>query len=280
MVNQGSRDPLNMPELPEVETTRAGIEPHLVDRTITAVTVRENRLRWPVSPELSQMATGQTIVSVERRAKYLLIGLRRGFVMIHLGMSGSLRILAQETAPQRHDHFDMMLDSGVILRYRDPRRFGSIFWLDQLSHRLLDQLGPEPLGEDFDGTTLFKASRGKARNVKTLIMDAGVVVGVGNIYANEALYLAGIRPTQPAGKVTIKRYHRLADAIKSVLEKAIAAGGTSLRDFLKEDGKPGYFRHALKVYDRAGEPCLGCHKPLSSVRITGRATVFCKRCQR
>ncbi|MGB1422534.1 MAG: bifunctional DNA-formamidopyrimidine glycosylase/DNA-(apurinic or apyrimidinic site) lyase [Pseudomonadales bacterium] len=269
-----------MPELPEVETTRAGIEPHLLDCTIARVTIRENRLRWPISPELTQMATGQTIVSVERRAKYLLIGLARGFVMIHLGMSGSLRILPAQTAPQKHDHVDIILNSGITLRYRDPRRFGSIFWLDQLKHRLLDQLGPEPLSADFDGETLFEAAKGKLRNVKTLIMDAEVVVGVGNIYANEALYLAGIRPTRPAGKISRKRYARLAAAIKSVLEKAIDAGGTSLRDFLKEDGKPGYFRHELKVYDRAGEPCYGCNKPLSAVRITGRATVFCMRCQR
>ena len=200
--------------------------------------------------------------------------------MMHLGMSGSLRVLPDGTPPQKHDHVDMTLNSGVILRYRDPRRFGSIFWLDQLSHRLLDHLGPEPLSKDFDGMTLFRASRDKTRNVKTLIMDADIVVGVGNIYANEALYLAGIRPTKAAGKISGQRYERLAKAIKSVLEKAIAAGGTSLRDFLNEQGKPGYFRHELNVYDRAGEPCFGCGKPLTAVRITGRATVYCPRCQR
>ena len=269
-----------MPELPEVETTRAGIAPHLQGVVIQTVIVRESRLRWPVSEQLAQMATGQKVLAVERRAKYLLIKLANGYLMLHLGMSGSLRILPASTAPQKHDHVDLVFDSGVLLRYRDPRRFGSVFWLNDLNHRLFNDLGPEPLGPEFSGLTLYQASRGKTRNVKTLIMDAKVVVGVGNIYANEALYLSGIKPTAISGRISKPRFERLAVAIQTVLTKAIQAGGTSLRDFLKEDGTPGYFRHELKVYGREGECCEGCGGGLKSLRITGRATVYCPVCQR
>ena len=269
-----------MPELPEVETTRAGIAPHLEGAVIQTVIVREPRLRWPVSPELAQMATGQRVRAVERRAKYLLIRLDNGYLMLHLGMSGSLRILPAPTPPQKHDHVDLILDSGVLLRYRDPRRFGSMFWLNDLNHRLLKDLGPEPLGPEFSGLTLHEAARGKTRNIKTLIMDAKVVVGVGNIYANEAWYLSGIKPTAVSGRISKIRFERLAQAIQVVLTKAIQAGGTSLRDFLKEDGTPGYFRHELKVYGREGESCVGCGGALKSLRITGRATVYCPSCQR
>ena len=269
-----------MPELPEVETTRAGIAPHLQGVVIQAVIVRESRLRWPVSEQLAQMATGQKVLAVERRAKYLLIKLANGYLMLHLGMSGSLRILPASTPPQKHDHVDLVFDSGLLLRYRDPRRFGSVFWLNDLNHRLLNDLGPEPLGPEFSGLTLYQASRGKTRNVKTLIMDAKVVVGVGNIYANEALYLSGIKPTAISGRISKARFERLAAAIQAVLTKAIQAGGTSLRDFLKEDGTPGYFRHELQVYGREGECCEGCGSALKSLRITGRATVYCPVCQR
>ena len=201
-----------MPELPEVETTRRGVAPHLEGASITAVAVREPRLRWPVSPELAQMATGQRVHKVSRRAKYLIVHLERGAFMIHLGMSGSLRILPVDAALQKHDHIDWVLDSGQLLRYRDPRRFGSVFWLPDLSHPLLDSLGPEPLSEAFSAKYLYEASRGKQRSIKGLIMDAKIVVGVGNIYANEALYRSGIRPTVLAGKISLSRYLRLVDA--------------------------------------------------------------------
>jgi formamidopyrimidine-DNA glycosylase len=269
-----------MPELPEVETTRRGVAPHLEGASITAVAVREPRLRWPVSPELAQMATGQRVHTVSRRAKYLIVHLERGAFMIHLGMSGSLRILPVDAALQKHDHIDWVLDSGQLLRYRDPRRFGSVFWLPDLSHPLLDSLGPEPLSEAFSAKYLYETSRGKQRSIKGLIMDAKIVVGVGNIYANEALYRSGIRPTVLAGKISLSRYLRLVDAIKAVLAKAIDAGGTSLRDFLREDGTPGYFRHELKVYGREGEPCDACGSRLKGLKITGRATVYCAACQR
>lgn len=269
-----------MPELPEVETTRAGIAPHLEGARILSVSVREPRLRWPVSPELAQMVTGQRVKAVRRRAKYILVDLDQGAFMIHLGMSGSLRILPLEASLQKHDHIDWVLDSGQLMRFRDPRRFGSVFWLDALTHPLLADLGPEPLSDSFSGLNLFEKSRGKQRPVKSFIMDAKIVVGVGNIYANEALYLAGIKPTVLAGKISRQRYERLAIAIKAVLAKAIDAGGTSLRDFMKEDGTPGYFRHELKVYGREHEPCEQCAQPLKLIKITGRATVYCSRCQR
>jgi formamidopyrimidine-DNA glycosylase len=226
------------------------------------------------------MATGQRVHTVSRRAKYLIVHLERGAFMIHLGMSGSLRILPVDAALQKHDHIDWVLDSGQLLRYRDPRRFGSVFWLPDLSHPLLDSLGPEPLSEAFSAKYLYEASRGKQRSIKGLIMDAKIVVGVGNIYANEALYRSGIRPTVLAGKISLARYLRLVDAIKAVLAKAIDAGGTSLRDFLREDGTPGYFRHELKVYGREGEPCDACGSRLKGLKITGRATVYCAACQR
>ena len=269
-----------MPELPEVETTRVGIMPHVTGRVINQLLVREHRLRWPVDPHLSRWASGQRITGVSRRAKYLLLELEQGWLMLHLGMSGSLRVLPQGTAPLKHDHVDILLDSGQVLRYRDPRRFGSLFYLTALSHPLLDKLGPEPLSDDFSVDYLMGRAASVKRNIKTFLMDAEVVVGVGNIYANEALYYSGIRPLAEAGRVSRRRMGRLVPAVKMVLEKAIQAGGTSLRDFLHEDGKPGYFRHELQVYGREGETCYRCGGALTSLRISSRATVFCKRCQR
>lgn len=269
-----------VPELPEVETTRRGIYPHLVGRKISSVIVREPRLRWPVTPALSQYLTGQTVSDVSRRAKYLFLQTNTGRVMIHLGMSGSLRVLPAETPVEKHDHIDLRLDDDRVLRYRDPRRFGSFFWLaGDESHKLIDSLGPEPLSENFDGDYLFRQSRKKSVAIKQFVMDGKVVVGVGNIYANESLYLSGIRPDRKAGSVTRKRYQDLAQRIKTVLSAAIEAGGTTLRDFVNEDGKPGYFKHELKVYGRGGEPCLTCNKPLMETRLGQRTTVFCRDCQ-
>jgi len=270
-----------MPELPEVETTRSGIEPHLVGRKVKTVLVRESRLRWPVSPDLGQSVTGQVIDGVSRRGKYLLIETRRGKVMIHLGMSGSLRILAETVPVEKHDHVDLVLDDKKVLRFRDPRRFGSIFWLPgESSHKLLDKLGPEPLEPVFDGQYLFRRSRNRKVAIKQFLMDSQVVVGVGNIYANEALFLAGIRPDCLAGKVSRRRYDKLVNLIKQVLLAAIEAGGTTLKDFIHEDGSPGYFKQSLNVYGRGGEPCVNCEKPLTEVRMGQRTTVFCIRCQK
>lgn len=269
-----------MPELPEVETTRRGIEPHLVGERVTNVLVRQSKLRWEISSNLGQMLSGQMITGVERRAKYLLINTEIGQVMIHLGMSGSLRILDDSVPPETHDHVDILLQSNKLLRYRDPRRFGSIFWLDDFyEHKLLQNLGPEPLSANFDIDYFFAMSRARKTPIKSFLMDGRIVVGVGNIYANEALYLAGIRPAIFAGKPSRARYQKLVDAVKQVLSDAIEAGGTSLKDFVREDGSPGYFKQALNVYGRGGAPCFKCERTLKEVRIGQRTTVFCTRCQ-
>ncbi len=269
-----------MPELPEVETTRRGIHPHLVGRRIKAVLVRESRLRWPVTPALGQHLTGQKILDVTRRGKYLFLHTSVGRAMIHLGMSGSLRVLPDTTEPEKHDHIDLGLEGGLLLRYRDPRRFGSFFWLvDDDGHSLIDNLGPEPLGAEFDGEYLFARSRKKSVAIKQFVMDSKVVVGVGNIYANESLFMSGIRPDRKAGSISRKRYEVLAERIKVVLAAAIEAGGTTLQDFVNEDGKPGYFRQELMVYGRGGEACQSCHGTLVETRLGQRTTVFCKKCQ-
>ncbi|XOV86139.1 MAG: bifunctional DNA-formamidopyrimidine glycosylase/DNA-(apurinic or apyrimidinic site) lyase [Pseudomonadota bacterium] len=270
-----------MPELPEVETTRRGIAPHLIGRKVQQVLVRQPSLRWPVSDNLGQRLTGQTIDAVDRRAKYLLVRTRAGDMMIHLGMSGSLRVLAADTPPAKHDHIDILLSDGRLLRYRDPRRFGSVFWLEaSAGHPLLAELGPEPLDESFSGDYLFRQSRDRKTPVKTFIMNSQVVVGVGNIYANEALFASGIRPTRMAGSISRARFGKLAEAIKVVLTSAIAAGGTTLRDFTHEDGSPGYFRNDLKVYGRGALPCVACRRVLTEVRLGQRTTVYCRHCQR
>ena len=270
-----------MPELPEVETTRRGIEPHVIGKTIDRVLVRQSSLRWPVSPELSQVLTGNRIGQVNRRAKYLLFTTDSGRMMVHLGMSGSLRITDRDSSVRKHDHIDITFRDGTILRYHDPRRFGSVFWLPGTSsHVLIDDLGPEPLSTEFSGDYLFKLSRGRKVAVKLLIMNSKVVVGVGNIYANEALHLAGIRLERVASGISRARYNRLADKIRQVLNDAIASGGTTLRDFVHEDGSPGYFKQSLTVYGRGGEPCLNCGTRLTETRLGNRATVCCKKCQR
>ena len=269
-----------MPELPEVETTGRGIRPHLVNTRIQRVLVRDSRLRWPVPDDFVQNVTGRLIETVDRRAKYLFLRTNAGAVMIHLGMSGSLRIVDGDTEPRKHDHVDFELDTGQTLRFHDPRRFGSIFWVVNDEHPLLEKLGPEPLSDDFTGQYLFEKSRGRKTAVKQFLMNGHIVVGVGNIYANEALFDAGIRPDREAGRVSKARFEALADAVKVVLANAIEAGGTTLRDFVNESGNPGYFKQSLHVYGRGGEPCLQCEKVLKEVRLGARTTVFCTRCQK
>ena len=270
-----------MPELPEVETTRRGLAPHLEGRRIQAVTLRRPDLRWPIPREIAERLPGQRIDAVERRAKYLLTHTSAGSALWHLGMSGVMRVLPATTPLGAHDHVDVALDDGRVLRFTDPRRFGCLLWQGVGdTHALLAGLGPEPLSEAFSGDTLFAASRGKTASVKVFLMDQAVVVGVGNIYAAEALFEAGIRPTTPAGRVTRERYGKLAAAVKRILAYAIERGGTTLRDFLNPDGLPGYFEQELFVYGREGQACKVCGTALKSLRLGQRATVWCPRCQR
>ena len=276
-----------MPELPEVETTRRGIEPHIKGLRIQRLVIRQPKLRWPIPEQLASFIEGQVILQVMRRGKYLLLQVGSadcvsGTAIFHLGMSGSLRVIHADEPPMAHDHVDLLLENGQALRFTDPRRFGCLLWqgADDDTHKLLASLGPEPLSDEFDGELLFQRSRGKKVNVKTMLMDSKVVVGVGNIYANEALFAAGIRPDRSAGRISRKRYMLLAEEVKKVLANAIKQGGTSLRDFVGGDGKPGYFKQALNVYGRTGKPCVICHQPLTEIRLAQRSTVFCARCQR
>ena len=252
-----------MPELPEVETTRAGIEPHTLGRTVTQVVIRNRQLRWPIPQQLPRQLEGATIASVSRRGKYLLLHTEAGTAILHLGMSGSLRIVTAGEAVQKHDHVDIVLDDGQALRFHDPRRFGCLLWTrkDPLQHELLVSLGPEPLGDEFSGDYLFEQAHAKKIAVKSYIMDSKLVVGVGNIYANEALFRAGIHPNRACNRIALARYIRLAQAIKQVLAQAIEQGGTTLRDFRQEDGRPGYFAQSLQVYGRSGQACPGCGAP-------------------
>lgn len=270
-----------MPELPEVETTRRGIAPHIIGKHLQTAVVRHTGLRWPVE-ELDRLMAGQRLSAIDRRGKYLLFRFERGVLLGHLGMSGSLRILSQPQAPGAHDHIDLVFDNGTLLRYTDPRRFGAMLWttLPVEEHTLLAHLGPEPLEDSFSGDYIYQRSRKRSQAIKTFIMDSKVVVGVGNIYANEALFRAGIRPTLPAGKVSAAAYERLVADIKAVLSEAIRQGGTTLRDFIGGDGKPGYFKQELQVYGRGGEPCRRCGKVLKEVKLGQRATVYCTSCQR
>lgn len=270
-----------MPELPEVETTRRGIAPHLEGQRVSRVIVRERRLRWPIPEDLDVRLSGQRIVQVERRAKYLLLNAEVGTLISHLGMSGSLRLVECGTPAARHEHVDIELESGMALRYTDPRRFGALLWsLTPLEHELLRHLGPEPLTDAFEGERLFQLSRNRNMAVKPFIMDNAVVVGVGNIYATEALFAAGIDPRREAGTISRARYVKLAQEIKRILAIAIERGGTTLRDFVGGDGQPGYFQQELFAYGRGGEPCKVCGSTLREVRLGQRASVYCSRCQR
>jgi formamidopyrimidine-DNA glycosylase len=273
-----------VPELPEVENARRGIAPHLVGRTITAVVIRRRRLRLPIPRALDAALPGSRVERVTRRAKYLLIVTNAGTALVHLGMSGSLRVLPAAHPARKHDHWDLVLDDGRALRLNDPRRFGVLLWTadDALAHPLLARLGPEPLELDLRTLTAHLAAKARHRKgaVKQFLMDQAVVVGVGNIYASEALWRARVGPGRAAGRVTAAEWTAVARGIRSVLARAIAAGGTTLRDFTRPDGEPGYFRIELAVYDRAGRPCRRCRTPIRT-RVQGqRATYWCPACQR
>lgn len=269
-----------MPELPEVETTLRGIEPYLQDQRIARVVVRNPGLRWPVPVDVNK-AVGQQVVGLRRRAKYLLIELQQGGLIIHLGMSGSLRVLHESRAPGKHDHFDIELESGTCLRFNDPRRFGAFLWADGKvdAHELLSRLGPEPLSDAFTAAYLHQQSRGRKLAIKSFIMNGRVVVGVGNIYASEALFMAGIHPQRAAGRISTQRYAGLVDAIRDVLSRAIKQGGTSLRDFVNADGAAGYFAQELLVYGRAGDDCFQCGAAIRRKVIGQRSSYYCPDCQ-
>ena len=269
-----------MPELPEVETSRRGIEPHLVGETILHAVVRNGRLRWPVSAEIYSLSD-QPVLSVQRRAKYLLLELPGGWIIIHLGMSGSLRILPEELPPGKHDHVDLVMSNGKVLRYTDPRRFGAWLWTNALEgHSVLAHLGPEPLSEAFNATWLREKSAKKKTAIKPWLMDNKLVVGVGNIYASESLFAAGIHPDRLASSLSEEESALLVSAIKAVLLRSIEQGGTTLKDFLQSDGKPGYFAQQLQVYGRKGEPCRVCGTPILATKHGQRATFYCRQCQK
>jgi formamidopyrimidine-DNA glycosylase len=270
-----------VPELPEVETTRRGVERHVAGRRIAELQLHEARLRWPVQPGIVDAVRGQRIVGAGRRGKYLLLALERGTLIVHLGMSGSLRVLPAATPRLAHDHFDLVLDSGQTLRFNDPRRFGSLHYTtdDPEAHPLIRSLGPEPLGDSFDPDYLWRMTRRRRVAIKQLLMNSHVVVGVGNIYANEALFRAHVRPRRPAGKLTRRETDRLVRAVRAVLAKAIRVGGTTLRDYVSAEGNPGYFRQKLYVYERGGEPCRVCATPVRQVVQGQRSTYFCPACQ-
>jgi formamidopyrimidine-DNA glycosylase len=275
-----------MPELPEVETIRRGIAPHLVDQVIARVIIRNPSLRWPISNDLPEILTGLTIQAVTRRAKYLLLNCGLGTLIFHLGMSGSLRVLPtgpgySNAPPEKHDHFDLVLSNQAILRLRDPRRFGAVLWHtgNILQHPLLINLGPEPLTADFNVQQLFGKTRGSRLGIKQVLMNNRMVVGIGNIYANEALFLAGIHPKTAAGRIASTRYEKLVQAIKQTLQQAIEAGGSSLRDFVKSDGSPGYFQQQYRVYGRGGQCCKRCDHIIKQIKQNERSSFYCPNCQ-
>ncbi|MFC3114907.1 bifunctional DNA-formamidopyrimidine glycosylase/DNA-(apurinic or apyrimidinic site) lyase [Cellvibrio fontiphilus] len=270
-----------MPELPEVETTLRGIAPHIVGRKATHLILRQPRLRWPIPADLPELVVGQTLRGARRRGKYLLLDFARGHLLIHLGMSGSLRIVQADEPPLFHDHVDLLFGKQA-LRYCDPRRFGCWLWVEgePEAHKLLTELGPEPLTDAFTAEYLYERSRKRSQAVKQFIMDSHTVVGVGNIYANESLFMAGIKPIRKASALTRKDCERLVCDIKFVLQRSIDQGGTTLRDFVGGDGKPGYFKQQLLVYGRGNQPCMTCKKPLKEVRMNDRTTVYCVVCQK
>lgn len=270
-----------MPELPEVETTRLGLLPHLKNQRIAALTVRDFRLRWPIPPDLPSILPGRQIADVRRRAKYLLIDCSAGTLIVHLGMSGSLRIVSNQTPPGKHDHYDLLLANGSVIRYADPRRFGSLHWTrdDASKHPLLSKLGPEPISEAFTGRALFHATRGRTASIKQFLMDQHHVVGVGNIYANEALFRAGVRPQTRAGRVSLARCENIVASIKHTLNLALKAGGSTLRDFVNSNGEPGSFQLSYRVYDRAGKPCFRCDGTIRTLRQGQRSSFYCPKCQ-
>jgi len=269
-----------MPELPEVEVCRLGISPHIITQQVTEVIIRNARLRWPI-PDKVCSVVGLKVLNVDRRAKYLLIRFSTGTLLLHLGMSGTIRVIEQDTAVAKHDHFDLVFQNGKALRLNDPRRFGAVLWLenDEDELGLLTKLGPEPLSDNFVHGYLFSKAKNRKVPIKTFLMNNHIVVGVGNIYANEALFQAGILPTAKAGDINEQRFNKLTDIIKRVLSTAISQGGTTLKDFTQPDGRPGYFEQSLMVYGRAGQPCVKCQTKLDEIRQSNRSSVFCPSCQ-
>lgn len=270
-----------MPELPEVETTRRGVEPHLVGQAPTKIQVRNGSLRWPVSPEVEDLVDYK-LLSVTRRAKYILFNFEHGTLLVHLGMSGSLRIVSPNEPLKKHDHVVLEWTGNLSLRFNDPRRFGCVLWAGEswADHGLIKNLGPEPLEGEFNADYLFDKSRSRKTSIKQFVMDGNVVVGVGNIYANEALFMSGISPKRLAGNVSKAKMVLLVENIRFVLQRSIDQGGTTLRDFLKADGSPGYFKQQLNVYGRKGLPCVSCGHELKEIRQNNRSTVYCSKCQR
>ena len=271
-----------MPELPEVETTRRGLLPHVVGRRIRDVVVRNGALRWPVPAHLARTLRGEEVVDVRRRGKYLVFDCRKGHLIVHLGMSGRLTLVPEGQPARRHDHVDVRFEGERALRLTDPRRFGAMLWVRGKAedHALLRELGLEPFDEAFTGAALHERSRGRRVAVKHFLMDAHVVTGVGNIYASEALFHAGVHPLRAAGRISRARYDRLAASVRATLERALAAGGTTLRDFADASGHPGYFQNECAVYGREGEPCRACGTPIRQLRQGQRSTFYCPRCQR
>ncbi|GAW85291.1 formamidopyrimidine-DNA glycosylase [Bathymodiolus platifrons methanotrophic gill symbiont] len=270
-----------MPELPEVETTLRGISPHIKNQTALKVIIRQPKLRWLIPTELPQLIEQHTLQSLRRRAKYLLLNFDTGTLLIHLGMSGSLRVITDNTPVAKHDHFDIQFTNNKSIRLTDPRRFGAVLWLgtDPESHPLLSKLGPEPLGTEITANYLYQKSRSKKVSIKQFLMNQDIITGIGNIYCTEALYTAGINPVRAAGNISLQRYQKLLDIIQNILTLAIEQGGTTLRDFVGSDGKPGYFKQELNAYGRAGQPCKRCQQPLSEIKQAQRTTVYCSSCQ-
>ncbi len=270
-----------MPELPEVETTLRGIEPHILNIPINKILVRAKKLRWPIPEKtLKNNLIGNSFYSINRRAKYLIFKSKLGHLLVHLGMSGCLKILHRFDEPNKHDHLDFVFKNGTCLRFTDPRKFGSILWTqDPEKHFLIKNLGPEPLGNSFSGTYLFEKSRRRKLPIKSFIMNANVVSGIGNIYANEALFLSGIRPQKKTGTISQKQFETLALSIKNLLHSSIDQGGTTLRDFVSGNNRPGYFQNELLVYGRSGKNCFSCSSKLKEIRLAQRSSVYCPLCQ-
>ena len=270
-----------MPELPEVETTKRGLAPHIVGKQVLSVGIHQKQLRWEIPSHLPKTIKGEFIKKVSRRAKFILIKFNNGSLVIHLGMSGSISVVPTGEALKKHHHFELILDNATSMRFHDPRRFGSILW--QKNNELLslfNNLGPEPLSSEFNNNTLYQSSRGKKKNIKTFIMDSNIVVGIGNIYASESLFLAGISPKRAAGKTSKKRYQVLTQCIKQILSEAINNGGTTLNDFSNIDGEPGYFSQVLSVYGRNDMPCNRCDGTIKRIVQNQRASYYCPRCQK
>ena len=271
-----------MPELPEVETTLKGISPHLKNKIVTQVNIYKEKLRWPIEKNLNKKLLNKKLKKIHRRGKYLILEFENGSLLLHLGMSGSLRISTAKMPLKKHDHFEIIFNNKKILRLHDPRRFGAVLWTEEnwQDHKLLKTLGPEPLTSEFNIDYLYKKSRNKTIAIKSFIMDSHIIVGVGNIYASEALFQSGIHPTRKTQNISKKRFETLISAIKEILNKAIKEGGTTLKDFTNADGKPGYFAQQLNVYGRSGQPCLKCASKIKNKIISQRATYYCPSCQR